>query len=141
MACTLEAVEMPRPMTYQFAATLTEATGSDILDVRITRLTPPTFYAAVRVEGPAGTVEVDARPSDALNLALVTGAPIFVDHTIFEHQGSFLRPQWRTACKGFPTGAPAIVAEIRDRQTEAMSLPHVAGLTALGEQAAEESQP
>lgn len=115
MACTLESFEMPRPMTYQFAATLIGAAGARVLEVRITQLTPPTFYAVLRVEGSAGRAEVDARPSDALNLALVTDAPVFVDHAIFEHQGPFHHPQWRTAWKGFPLGAPALVAEVRDR--------------------------
>jgi RNA polymerase sigma factor (sigma-70 family) len=133
MACTLKAVEMPRPMTYQFALNLTEASGARVVDVRITRLTPPTFYAVVRVDGPAGTVEVDARPSDALNLALVAGAPIFVDHSIFDHEGPFIHPNWQTAWEGFPAGAATIVAEIRDRQTELGTRPDVAGLTPLAE--------
>lgn len=133
MACTLEAVEMPRPMTYQFAASLTEAVGSRVLDVRITRLTPPTFYAVVRVEGSAGTVEVDARPSDALNLALVVGAPIFVDRSIFEHQGPFIHSVWPTAWETFPTSSAGIVAEVRDHQAEMRVLPEVGGLVPLGE--------
>ena len=74
LACSLEAVETPRPMTYQFAADLAHAGGSAVTEVRVTRLTEYTFYAAVAVEGPAGPAEVDARPSDALNLALVAGA-------------------------------------------------------------------
>jgi bifunctional DNase/RNase len=138
LACTLEAFEMPRPMTYQFAASLTEATGGRVVDVRITRLTPPTFYAVVRVDGSAGTVEVDARPSDALNLALVTNAPIFVDHGIFEHPGPFLHPEWRTAWEGYPAGAPDIVAEVRDRQAELRTLPDVGALAGVDERASDD---
>jgi bifunctional DNase/RNase len=37
------------------------------------------FYATVVVDGPAGQQEVDARPSDAVNLALAAGTPIRVD--------------------------------------------------------------
>ncbi len=47
LACTLEAVEMPRPMTYQLAASLLGASGSRVDEVRITRLAESTFYAVV----------------------------------------------------------------------------------------------
>jgi hypothetical protein len=42
------------------------------------------FYATVLVSGAAGSREVDARPSDAVNLALVTGAPIRVEQALFD---------------------------------------------------------
>ncbi len=66
LACSLEAVEMPRPMTYQMADSLLSAAGSRVAEVRITRLIEGTFFAVVVVQGQAGTAEVDARPSDAL---------------------------------------------------------------------------
>lgn len=122
LACTLEAVEVPRPMTYQMAANLIEAAGARVIDARITRLAESTFYAVVRIEGSAGEVEVDARPSDALNLALVCGAPILVDAVIFDHEGPFRHPEWRTAWQKFPTGAPDIAAEVRDRQAQFMQM-------------------
>ena len=42
------------------------------------------FYAAVILQGPGGTREVDARPSDTVNLALATGAPIRIDSELFD---------------------------------------------------------
>jgi RNA polymerase sigma factor (sigma-70 family) len=79
MALALEAVETPRPFTYKLAAGLVAAMGSRITEVRIARLLDEVFYASVLVDGLAGPQEVDARPSDALNLALAAGAPIRVD--------------------------------------------------------------
>jgi uncharacterized protein len=64
-------------------ASLVEATGSRITEVRITRLLAPVFYATVLVQSPAGLQEVDSRPSDAVNLALAAGAPIRVDTGLF----------------------------------------------------------
>jgi len=121
LACTLEAVETPRPMTYDMAARLAEAAGARVSEVRITRLAESTFYAAVHLDSPAGPAEVDTRPSDALNLALVCGVPIAVDPAVFDHQGPFRHPRWRTAWEDFDTRAPEIAAEVRDRQRELMA--------------------
>jgi bifunctional DNase/RNase len=77
-------METPRPFTYKLAASLVSAAGANIAEVRITRLQPPIFYAAVFVDGAEGRREVDARPSDAVNLALAAGVPIRVDSDLFE---------------------------------------------------------
>jgi RNA polymerase sigma factor (sigma-70 family) len=79
LALALESVEMPRPFPYKLAAGLVEAAGSRITEVKITRLLGKLYYACVVVEGPGGTREVDARPSDAVNLAVASGAPIRVN--------------------------------------------------------------
>jgi RNA polymerase sigma factor (sigma-70 family) len=95
LALTLEAQETPRPLTYQMAGRLLEASGGHITEVRITRLTDATYYAAIMIDGPAGRQEVDARPSDAVNLALVTGSAIRADSALFEGPGAPGRPDWR----------------------------------------------
>jgi RNA polymerase sigma factor (sigma-70 family) len=109
LACSLEAVEAPRPMTYQFAADLARAGGSDVTDVRVTTLTEHTFYAVVVLHGPEGRAEVDARPSDALNLALVCGVPVYVDAAIFDDPNVARYDQWQR----FPTGAAELASEVR----------------------------
>jgi RNA polymerase sigma factor (sigma-70 family) len=84
LALQLEGVQPPRPMTYAFAASLVSALGGTLEEVRITRLHESTFYAIAVVNGPNGRKEVDARPSDALNLALTLDAPIRVDPSVLE---------------------------------------------------------
>jgi RNA polymerase sigma factor (sigma-70 family) len=84
LAMALESAETPRPLTYKLAASLVLAAGAAIREVRITRLEPPVFFAAVLVDGAEGLREVDARPSDAVNLALTAGAPIRVDAALFD---------------------------------------------------------
>ncbi|HEV2374027.1 MAG TPA: bifunctional nuclease domain-containing protein [Streptosporangiaceae bacterium] len=83
MAMSLESAETPRPFTHKLAASLVGAAGARVAEVRITRLAAEVFYALVVVDGTAGRQEVDARPSDAVNLALATGAPIQVEAGLF----------------------------------------------------------
>jgi len=83
LALMLESVETPRPFPYKLATGLVEAAGSRITEVRITRLLDSIFYASVVVQGPDGPREVDARPSDAVNLAVVSGAPIRLNTSLF----------------------------------------------------------
>jgi uncharacterized protein len=82
LALAMGSAEPPRPGTHRLAAGLVEAVGSRITEVRITGLTDSVFYAVVIAAGPDGPREVDARPSDAVTLALVAGAPIRADSQI-----------------------------------------------------------
>jgi uncharacterized protein len=81
MALILEQVDLSRPGVYQFAASLLAAAGASLSEVRVTELTESTFYAeAILTDQPS----IDARPSDALALALVTGAPIYVSAEVLK---------------------------------------------------------
>jgi len=117
LACILEAVEMPRPMTYQMAASLVGAAGSRVVEVRITRLAESTFYALAVIEGPMGVAEVDARPSDALNLALVCGAPIRVDASVLDAPEATAHVAWEQ----FPTRESDLVAEVELTRRELLA--------------------
>lgn len=74
LAFSLQGADLGRPMTYQLMAALVEAAGSAVRSVTVTGERDGIFYARVMLRG--GAV-VDARPSDALNLAAITGAPVF----------------------------------------------------------------
>ena len=82
LALGLENAEMPRPMTYQLTAGLVAACGARIDEVRITSLVGMTYLATVIVQTPTGPAEVDARPSDALNLAVLVQASITVESSM-----------------------------------------------------------
>ena len=112
LALSLEAHEAPRPLTYQMAGRLLEAGGGHITEVRITRLTEATYYAAIMIDGPAGHQEVDARPSDAVNLAVVTGSAIRAESALLDNPGATGRPEWRD----FPVGT----TEVARQATELM---------------------
>jgi RNA polymerase sigma factor (sigma-70 family) len=85
----LRATTTPRPMTYDLTARLLEVAEARIEQVTVTSLRDNTFYATLRVRVGDRVHDVDARPSDALNVALRVNAPIFVAPEVFE-QGFML---------------------------------------------------
>jgi RNA polymerase sigma factor (sigma-70 family) len=84
LALQLGGEAMPRPMTADLMARLLEASGASIGAVSVSSLREETFYATVSVHAGGESTEVDARPSDALNLALRVGAPIYVEPGVME---------------------------------------------------------
>ena len=75
---SLQGLQFGRPMTYQFTAALVRSLGGRVREVRLDRIVEGAYAATVEVEGPQGVALVDARSSDALNLAALTQAPVFV---------------------------------------------------------------
>ena len=122
LAFSLETVETPRPMTYAMASRLVKASGARVTDVRITRLADRTVFAVVTVDTSSGRQEVDARPSDALNLALVASAPVFVESSAFDALASCALREWQH----FPDRARDLVSEAQDRHTTVMTLAEAA---------------
>lgn len=118
LALTLEATETPRPFTYQLAASLVSAAGASIKEVRIT-LQAPIFYATIVVEGAAGQREVDARPSDAVNLAATAGVPIRVDSALFV---TGIHPDYGSVL----TDCPVITADLAASASQRFQIPHKA---------------
>jgi bifunctional DNase/RNase len=84
LAAGLQGLEFGRPMTHHFAAALVRGLGGHVRQVRVDRLVEGAYAATVEVEGPLGTQSVDARSSDALNLAALAGAPVFVSLDVVE---------------------------------------------------------
>jgi bifunctional DNase/RNase len=80
--------ETPRPMTFELVARLLVATGATVERVGVTRLAEDVFYGTVWLRTAEGLLaEIDARPSDALNLALRLNAPILVHEAVMEQEG------------------------------------------------------
>jgi bifunctional DNase/RNase len=84
LAATLQGLRFGRPMAYEFTAALVRGLGGQVRQVRIDRLVEGAVAATVEVAGPLGVELVDARASDALNLAALTTAPIFVSSEVAE---------------------------------------------------------
>jgi uncharacterized protein len=86
IAMALQGVSAPRPLTHDlFVATL-EQIGAPLTSVRITRLEDGVFYGEL-VLGERGATVVDARPSDAIALALRAGAPVLVADEVMVEAG------------------------------------------------------
>jgi RNA polymerase sigma factor (sigma-70 family) len=114
IAFALQGTELPRPMAYQLMTSLLEATGGRLAEARVTRLDDGTFYGVAVVEGPAGTREVDARPSDILNLALLAGAPIRVDPGVLaEASESEKGARYLAEALAYPDDTTAVIADFQ----------------------------
>jgi len=83
LAVRLHAAPPPRPLTADLMAELVRTLGGRVERVAVTRLEEMTFYATVTIEGR----DIDARPSDAINLAVRTGAPIVVAPEVLDAAG------------------------------------------------------
>jgi len=88
----LNEVEPPRPMSAQLMLDLLQATKSELIEVRIEALKEEIFYAVLKIRRGKETQEIDARPSDALALAVLAKCPIYVNEKVMEQ------------CTGFPEG-------------------------------------
>lgn len=80
LASRLQEARFPRPMTADLMVEIVRVLGGQVRGVAITRLEDDTFYGSISL----GDAEVDARPSDALNLAVRTGAPIRVAEAVLD---------------------------------------------------------
>lgn len=78
---------LPRPMTMNFIANILDSLGAVLQEVRIESLKDNVFYATARICVDHTLHEIDARPSDAMALAVTTGAPIFVSEEVFSRAG------------------------------------------------------
>lgn len=85
LALQLGGEAMPRPLTADLMARLLEAAGAQVERVVVNSLQDNTFYATITVVSGGRTEEVDARPSDALNLAVRMGTPILVADEVMAH--------------------------------------------------------
>src|SRR5690554_4337171 len=82
IAVVLESVEISRPLTHDLLLSSVLALGAKVDKVVITDLADDVYYAEICFIQGEKTVRVDARPSDAIALALRSGAAIFVSEKI-----------------------------------------------------------
>lgn len=88
IAYHLQGVRPERPLTHDLATRAIHALGAQLREVRIVELRDETFRARMIVAGADGTErELDARPSDAVALALRADAPIYVEHDLLVAEG------------------------------------------------------
>ena len=85
------------------------AIGARVSEVRIDRLAERTYYAVAVIEGPDGTVEVDARPSDALNAALLADASVTARPELLAAPEEESAPTLAAFAEKFPESARDIV--------------------------------
>lgn len=89
----LQDADTPRPMTHDLMASVFEELDLECAQIAITELRDNTFFATITLKSGDRELEIDARPSDAIALAVRTEAPIFVADDViaesaieFEHE-------------------------------------------------------
>jgi bifunctional DNase/RNase len=87
IAMELQGVASPRPLPYDLIKSIIGDVDGRVERVLVTELSQDVFYARIVIKMPNRTVEVDSRPSDAIAVAVRTGAPILVDETVMEKAG------------------------------------------------------
>ena len=95
IALQLENITTPRPMTHDLLRNMIAELNARVLRIVINDLRDSTFFAQIRLAVGTGmdrTLEVDARPSDAIALALRTEAPIYVAQSVLE-QAQTISPE------------------------------------------------
>ena len=84
IAFAQQGVVPPRPLTHDLLKNVLEETGNALTEVQITDVRDGVFYATLVL---ASGVEVSARPSDSIALALRTGSPILCSEEVLEEAG------------------------------------------------------
>jgi RNA polymerase sigma factor (sigma-70 family) len=118
IALRLHDTELPRPLTHMLLANVIDALGARVTEVRVTRLADQTFFGEIELTGPNGTVAVDARPSDAINVALLAEAPIRVGADVL--RAADTGPSRYTDLTELTDGSNVIAVEFEDSFAELM---------------------
>ena len=80
----LQNQEFSRPLTHDLAINLVTELGGSMEKITVTELRDSTFFATISLQIGGRTVEIDSRPSDAIALAVRTGAEIYAADEVIE---------------------------------------------------------
>ena len=127
IALEIEGIKPPRPLTHDLLKNVIDNLGASIIEVIIDELKENTFYAKIILEVSALTNEIDARPSDAIALAVRTQSPIYAAESVMEAAAFIPNEETdkeRTPDKysedNLPKGKEAKIAALQDKLREAL---------------------
>ncbi len=87
LSLELQQISVARPLTHDLLKNVIEAMGGVVEYIVVSELRDDTFYARIVISMDGRTIEVDSRPSDAMNLAVRTRVPIYVAEEVMEQAG------------------------------------------------------
>ena len=90
IAFALQGMDTPRPMTHDLIRDLLDSLDADVVRVVVTELRSSTYYADIVLRRDGGEIPVSSRPSDAVAVAVSTGAPLFVADDLMDAEGIML---------------------------------------------------
>ncbi|QNI35360.1 bifunctional nuclease family protein [Edaphobacter albus] len=85
IALELEKTATPRPMTHDLMRNMARNLNAEVRKVVVSELRDDTFYAVIWLDQAGETIAMDARPSDAIALALRWDCPIYVNRDVLEN--------------------------------------------------------
>lgn len=85
IALEIEKTTTPRPMTHDLLRNVLRGFDARVTRVVVSELRDDTFYAVIWLDREGETITIDARPSDALALAMRADCPIYVNSTVMEN--------------------------------------------------------
>jgi uncharacterized protein len=85
IALQIENVQTPRPMTHDLLKNVIADLDAQVERIVVCALRENTFYALIHIRSSHGELHIDARPSDAIALALRTRSRIFVDESVIQN--------------------------------------------------------
>jgi len=93
IALQIENVTTPRPMTHDLLKNVIQDLEAEVLKIVVSDLKENTFYALIYLRRQQETIAIDARPSDAIALALRTRVPIFVEELVIDNARTIETPE------------------------------------------------
>lgn len=84
IALEIEGIRPPRPLTHDLIKNIIDNLGASVIEVIVDELRENTFFAKIILDVSSLTNEIDARPSDAIAIAVRTQAPIFVAESVMD---------------------------------------------------------
>ncbi len=90
----LEGVTPPRPMSHDLIKSVLDAVDAKVLSVVVNQLKDNTYYAKLHLMYQDAEYSVDARPSDAIAVALRAGAPVFASDELLKQHNSEELDKW-----------------------------------------------
>ncbi|HXV62228.1 MAG TPA: bifunctional nuclease family protein [Vicinamibacteria bacterium] len=85
IALQIENIPTPRPMTHDLLKNILSEIRANVQRIVVSDLRDNTFYAMIYLDRAGETIAIDARPSDAIALALRTKSPIYVEDSVVEN--------------------------------------------------------
>lgn len=87
IAVRLQDVNVPRPLTHDLLRSVIDQLGAQISSIVVNDLSNDTYYARITLTVGERSIEVDARPSDAIALAVRAHVPIYADESVLDKAG------------------------------------------------------
>ncbi len=87
LTLALQDVEVARPLTYDLFVSILDTLNAEITHVEVVSLNEETYFGNIVISIGGTLHNIDSRPSDAMNLAIRMGAPIFVAEEVLDEAG------------------------------------------------------